>query len=218
MPPSRALPCLALLLACVAPAPAGAQRAFPLTEVRSYLSATAPLAGAWDAQVHLYEYASPARRALDEVKAGVGAEYARGPWKALLGWEHVAAVSDGAHFAEERFSVEATAARRLAPWLGASDLQKIEARDMAHGWASRWTNRVRADLGQAELPAVTPWVAHQWSYDARYREVNKSAWLYGVRLLGRRPVAVELYLYDETDVARTPRRMTAACVAVSVRS
>ncbi|MDE3053226.1 MAG: hypothetical protein KGJ70_05020, partial [Gemmatimonadota bacterium] len=212
----RATPALALLLALSAPA-AGAQRAFPVTQVRSYLSATAPIAGAWEAQVHLYEYASPARQALDEVKAGLGAEYAGGPWKSLLGWEHVAGVSGGAHVTEERFFVEGTAERRLAPWLAARDLQKIEVRDMAVGWASRWTNRVRADLGDAELPLATPWVGRQWSYDARYREVNKSTWLYGVRLHAPGRLGVELYFYDETDVARTPRRMTAACLTLSVR-
>ncbi|OYV65086.1 MAG: hypothetical protein B7Z72_12540, partial [Gemmatimonadetes bacterium 21-71-4] len=60
-----------------------------------------------------------ARHALDEIKAGLGGEYTSRPWKTLLGWEHVAAFSDGTHVTEERGFVEGTAESPLAtPWEG----------------------------------------------------------------------------------------------------
>lgn len=194
---------------------AAAQDAPSLTEWRSYLRASVPLTGPWSADVHLTEYGNNQRQALDEVKTGAGIGYAVGAWRLSSGYEHVVVPGPGPRRTEERVLLAATATHRFADWLTARDLQETEVRDMYTAWTSRWINQVRADVGGAAIPFVTPWVGREWAYDARLGEANKSMWLYGLRLRTRAPVQTEVFFYDEYDTARAVHRLSAVALSLS---
>ncbi|HEY5219737.1 MAG TPA: hypothetical protein VIJ16_08005 [Gemmatimonadaceae bacterium] len=212
-------PCALSLLACLLTPRAGtAQRVFPLTEWRSYLTATTPLGGDWSAIAHLTDYGNVQRRDLDELKVGVSGEYAHGPWQLSTGYEHDVVRTATSRTPEERFLFEANFEHRITKWLSASDHEKVEVRDLPTQWATRWINHLRADLGGSTMPLVTPWVARDWSFDARYHEFNKTGWWYGLRVRSRMPVGLEVFFYDENDLVRTPRRLTAMGLTLNLRS
>ncbi len=205
------------LSALLGSSPAGAQGLRPLTEWRSELQAAVPVSAQWALAEHLIEYGSVQRRSLDEMKTGLAAARAAGAWRLAGGYEHVVLRSADTRTTEERLLFEADASHRFAAWLAGSEHEKTELRDMSTGWATRWTDRVRADVGGGTIPFVTPWMAREWSYDARYRSVNKTMWWYGVRVRSRLPVDADLFFYDEYDRERVLPRLTALGLNLHVR-
>ena len=206
-----------LVIGVALPAAAASQRPPSLTEWRSDLRATTPIAPAWGLEAHLTEYGSIQRRSLDEMKTGLAAERAFGAWKFSGGYEHVVLRSAVARSTEERFLFEANASHRFASWLSGSEHEKTEVRDMRQGWATRWVDRLRANVGGHAIPFVTPWMAREWSYDARYRAVNKSMWWYGLRVRTPLPVDADLFYYDEYDTERALPRLTAVGLNLHLR-
>jgi hypothetical protein len=88
---------------------------------------------------------------------------------------------------------------------------------MAQGWFTRWTGRLRADVGGTAIPLVTPWMAREGSYDARFGVMNKTMWWYGLRLRSRLPVDADVFFYDEYDTERAAHRLTAVGLDLRVR-
>ncbi|HVZ76583.1 MAG TPA: hypothetical protein VG818_01225 [Gemmatimonadaceae bacterium] len=189
----------ALLLTTAATAQA--QSRAPLLQVRTELRALVPVSARMSAEVHLNQYVNTRWGVSDEIKTGAGLEQAWRHFRLYTGYEHVVLRDTLRRHTEERGLVEATASVRPLDWLGLSDRQKTEIRDISGQFSTRWQNRVRADVGPERL-AITPWVARELSYDTRYAIINRRIWWYGVRFNGNANVNVELFEMQEYDSRR----------------
>jgi hypothetical protein len=115
---------------------------------------------------------------------------------------------------EHRYIPAVTTTVHLGGGLDLRDRTRVEFRDIARSWSQRFQNRASLERPtMVDGRPVQPFGYYDWSYDTRYRVINRREYGVGVRVPVAPSTTAEPFLMRQTDT----RKATYAVVAIGAR-